>query len=228
MSTLVPDASKRLRACLLRSGLSKETVASQQSVSVSQLYSWMNPNNPRFPDCFQLDRICRTLDTDCVYVLSGEYENLIQEFLVGQDKECTAAAKGMVATIATSVLRRPGPRPDPQYYQAEVNSTDAANLARSQLRQAMQQADDLHRIATLTGLTVSKLKRWIRPKNPEGFPDPFTLMAIAKALDVGFSDIINSRPKAQDLEIYLANLSKTELLTVKEFAATMLASVYRL
>ena len=227
----IEAASIRLRQTYSGSGLSKDFVATVASVSVSQLYSWINPNNPRFPDAIQLDRVCRRLETDASYILTGRYENLIHRYLASLDADGAAAARGMAAAISNSVLRREGAEPPVYYYEEELSYQDAQDLARKKLRNAIEEKcgkQGAKLISDAIDEPIRKVRRWISARNPAGFPDPFTLISICEYLEIGFDDVIRDRPISQDFEFYLGNLNADDLYKAKALAATLLSSVYRL
>lgn len=192
INSLTAQASKRLRKALSMTGLSKESVARETSVSVAQLYAWLNPNNPRFPNAFQLDSLCGVMDVDCTYVLTGRSENRIREYQSALDH--VGATRGQIPAICGVVHRCPGSN-SPAHYLDETKARQAAlDQARQRLRSfvKMKYAKDGPRLlAEALNLQVRKVRRWISAQRPEGFPDPFTLLAICKHLNVDFGDVIH-------------------------------------
>jgi len=226
---MVEAASKRLRHSLVISGIPKATVAAQQPISISLLYAWTNPANERFPDPFQLDTLCRTLDTECEYVLTGEYGSLIRRHLSGLNRDGVASAKGMVAAYAKTILMLPGPRPPIVTYAEKVDLRAAIEYSRRRLKIAIESfSGGIKIVSEKTDEPVRKIRRWLSVRKPEGFPDCFVLMDICRILGIGFGDIIRNRSESQDFEIYLSTLARSEIIVAKKLAAAMFASVYRL
>jgi len=227
----VTEPSERLKLSFLKSGLSKSIVSNSIGVSKSHLYAWLNSINPKFPDCFQLDRLCRLLDVDCGFIMSGEHENMIVRYLSGQNSDGVASSKRMVAVLARTILGKKGPNPQPHLYEPDLCQDEVLINAQTRLRtEAIRAFGDnpTARVSKVVDQPIRTVKRWLSPNNAKGFPHPVTLMKFCDAVGKNYGDIVRDHPEVQDLDQYLSTLKPKEIQVAKSLAAAMIISVQRL